>query len=82
MKGHKVVHCLKNKGSAVRFCLWPLITMQYKKYHFNRLLKEFKNRLKGSDSSLEEYKYLDIVEQAVKDNAIFKIFFDKNIIIL
>ena len=66
--------CLKNKGSAVRFCLWPLIIMQYKKYHFNRLLKEFKNRLKGSDSSLEEYKYLDIVEQAVKDEATFKIF--------
>ena len=64
---------LKNNGSAVRFCLWPLI-MQYKKYHLNRLFREFKNRLKDSDSSLDEYNYLDIVERAVKDEATFTIF--------
>ena len=49
-------------------------TMKYKKYHFKRLLKEFKNSLKGSDSSLDEYEYIEVVERAVIDETTFKIF--------
>ena len=37
---------LKNKGSAVRFCLWPQMNDKTNKLRYRTIVKHFFNRLK------------------------------------
>ena len=48
--------------------------MKYKKFHLKRLLNELQNRFKESDSSSDQYNYIDIVEEAVASETSFNIF--------
>ena len=48
--------------------------MDYKKFHLKRLKNELLNRNKLSDSSSNDYKYLDIVKSAVEDPVVYETF--------
>ena len=48
--------------------------MKYKKFHFKRLIRELKYGSRNSESSTEEFQYVDIVKKAVEDDEIFKNF--------
>lgn len=48
--------------------------MQYKKFHLKRLYKELKTNSDFSDSSSNEYKYLNVVNQAINDSKVFENF--------
>ena len=62
MKGHKVVHCLKNKGSAVRFCLWPPMIINLIRIIIHILLPTRRPLNRFLKSIAFDYEKLDILE--------------------
>tara|TARA_X000001036_G_C20679934_1_gene805529 strand:+ start:1104 stop:1919 length:816 start_codon:yes stop_codon:yes gene_type:complete len=48
--------------------------MEYKKYHIKRLLRELQTNISGSDSSSNEYQYVNFVEAAINNQEVFNSF--------
>ena len=48
--------------------------MDYKKYHIKRLIRELQTNISGSDSSSNEYQYVNFVEAAIKNQEVFNSF--------
>ena len=61
-KGHKVCPYLENKGSAVRFCLWPPM-LKKTKYLINYLISKFFRLFPNNSLLINSYKAFTIQDK-------------------